>query len=109
MTGPRGAGDPIHPCEILQTEFLGPHGLSRARLARATGFSSSRLARLTQGRSRISGEVALLLGRAFLTTPEFWMSLQANYDLECAQATLAPAQVARARALGGKLRRARAR
>jgi len=71
MTGSRGAGDPIHPGEILQTEFLGPHGLSLVRLARATGLSSGRLVRLIRGRSRISGEVALLLGRVFRTAPEF--------------------------------------
>ncbi|MGF1593083.1 MAG: HigA family addiction module antitoxin [Kiloniellaceae bacterium] len=107
MTGPWGAGDPIHPGEILQTEFLGPHGLSKTRLARATGLSSSRLARLTRGRGRIGGEVAFLLGRAFHTTPEFWLNLQAHYDLERAQATIAPAPVAHARTLGRQLRRAR--
>jgi addiction module HigA family antidote len=109
MTGSRGDSDPIHPGEILQAEFLAPHGLSRARLARATGLSYSRLARLARGRGRISGEVALLLARVFRTTPQFWLNLQAHYDLARAQAQLAPAQVVRAKAFGDRLQRARRR
>lgn len=109
MTGPRGKGDPIHPGEILQAEFLGPHRLNRARVARATGLSYGWLTRLAQGRGRISGEAALLLARVFRSEPEFWLNLQAHYDLERAQARLAPAKVARARAFGTWLQRARRR
>lgn len=99
----------IHPGEILQEEFLNPHGLSRARLARATGLSYGRLSRLARGHGRISGEIAVLLARVFRTTPEFWLNLQAHYDLARAQATMAPAQVAGARALRRRLQRARRR
>ena len=105
MTGNRGNSGPIHPGEILQEEFLGPHGLSRAQLARATGLSYSRLSRLARGRGRINGSVALLLGRVFRTTPGFWLNLQAHYDLARAQVTIAPTQVARARALARRLQR----
>ena len=109
MTGPRGTGDPIHPGEILRAEFLSPHRLSRARLARATGLSYGRLARLVRGHGRISGEAALLLGRVFRTTPEFWLNLQAHYDLARAQAKASPARVAGAKAFGVRLQRARRR
>jgi len=96
-----------HPGEVLEAEFLKPHGLSRARLARAMGFSYGRLTRLAQGRTRISGEAAFLLARVFQTTPEFWLNLQAHYDLARAQAQITCAQVARAKDFGTQLQRAR--
>lgn len=109
MTPPNVASLPIHPGEILAAEFLAPHGLSRARLARTTGLSYGRLTRLARGRGRLDAEAALLLGRVFRTTPEFWLALQAHYDLERAQAQLTPAQIARAQAFGARLRRAHRR
>lgn len=69
MTRFQGAGDPIHPGEVLEAEFRAPHGLSRARLARATGLSEGRLARLTRDRGRLDAEAALLLGRVFAVLP----------------------------------------
>ncbi len=98
---------PTYPGEVLEAEFLIPHDLSRARLARAMGLPYGRLTRLTQGRTRISGETALLLARIFQTTPEFWLNLQAHYDLARAQAQLTGAQVARAKAFGTQLQRSR--
>ncbi len=107
MTLETSAAAPTHPGEVLETEFLIPHGLSRAHLARAMGLSYGRLIRLAQGRTRISGEVALLLARIFQTTPEFWLNLQAHYDLARAQAQLTSAQVARAKTFGIQLQRSR--
>jgi plasmid maintenance system antidote protein VapI len=62
-----------------------------------------------QGRSRITAEAALLLGRVFRTTPQFWLNLQAHHDLTRAQATIDPTRVARAWALGRRLQRAQRR
>ena len=95
MTLERSGSAPIHPGEVLEAEFLIPHGLSRARLARAMGLSYGRLTRLSQGRTRIGGEAALLLARIFQTTPEFWLNLQAHCDL--ARASAAHIRAGRAR------------
>ena len=103
MTSRAPAGPTIHPGEILQEEFLTPHHVSRARLARATGLPYGRLRRLSHGQGRITAETALLLGRVFRTTPEFWLALQAHYDLGWAQANISPDRVARARTLGTRL------
>jgi addiction module HigA family antidote len=75
---------PIHPGEILQEEFLEPLGLSQATLAKATGMPADRVARLVKGTRTFTADTALRLARYFGTTPEFWMNLQARYDLELA-------------------------
>lgn len=105
MTLETSAAALTHPGEVLEAEFRIPHGLSRARLARAMGLSYGRFTRLAQGRTRISGEAALLLARIFQTTPEFWLNLQAHYDLARAQAQLTSAQIARAKAFSTQLQR----
>jgi addiction module HigA family antidote len=75
---------PIHPGEILNAEFLEPLGLSQYRLAQQTGMPADRVARLVKGTRTFTADTALRLARFFGTTPEFWMNLQARYDLETA-------------------------
>jgi addiction module HigA family antidote len=75
---------PIHPGEILETEFLEPLGISKYRLAKETGMPADRVGKIVQGARAITGDTALRLARFFGTSPAFWMNLQARYDLETA-------------------------
>lgn len=70
-----------HPGEVLQYEFLEPLEVSQAELARHLGVTNQRINELVKGKRGITPETAWLLAKAFSTTPEFWMSLQTNYDL----------------------------
>lgn len=81
--------DPITPGEILLEEFLGPLSISQNRLARALHVPVSRISDIVKGRRRITGEMALLLSKAFGTTPQFWMNLQSRYDLKLAETAMA--------------------
>lgn len=71
----------ISPGEMLREEFMKPLGLSAPRLARETGVPTNRITAILNGTKGISAETAILLGRRFGTTPEFWMNLQMAYDL----------------------------
>lgn len=74
----------IPPGEHIAEE-LEERGMSAAGLARAMGVDRGRVSRLVNGRTAITGETAILLSRAFGTSPEFWMRLQADYDLALAR------------------------
>jgi addiction module HigA family antidote len=75
----------IHPGEILRTEFLDPLGITPYALARDTGIDKGNLSRILNGKSSITAETALRLGKFFGTGPESWLNLQAHYDLEVAR------------------------
>ena len=79
---------PVHPGEVISEEFLKPSGVSQNRLARAMNITATRLNEIIRGRRGISGDTALRLARATDTTPEFWLNLQALYDLETARDAL---------------------
>src|SRR5258707_15368223 len=74
-------GVPVHPGEIILEEFLRPLGLSQAALARHLGISLVRINEIVNGKRGISAETAWLLAEAFGSSPQFWINLQANYDL----------------------------
>lgn len=76
---------PIHPGEILRTEFLDELGISPYSLAKNTGIDKGNLSRIINGKSAISADTALRLGRFFGTSPDSWMNLQCRYDLEVAK------------------------
>jgi addiction module HigA family antidote len=76
---------PVHPGEVLLEEFLKPWNLSQNQLAQHMGITTTRLNEIVRGRRRVTGDTALRLARATNTTPEFWLNLQALYDLECAR------------------------
>lgn len=76
---------PVHPGEILRTEFLEPLGITMYRLGKETGMPGDRVSRLVAGTRAFTGDTALRLARFFGTTPAFWMNLQARYDLDCAE------------------------
>ena len=71
-----------HPGEILNEEFLKPLGMTINALALALRGPSNRLYAIVEGERGVSADTALRLGRYFATGPEFWINLQAHYDLE---------------------------
>lgn len=76
---------PVHPGEVLLEEFLLPWQVSQNLLARHMGITTTRLNDIVRGRRGITGDTALRLGRATHTPPEFWLNLQALYELETAR------------------------
>jgi len=79
---------PIHPGEVLVTEFLQPLGISQYRLAKDLGVTPRRINEIAHGRRAITAETALRLARFFEMEAEFWLNLQAHYELEVAQQAL---------------------
>jgi addiction module HigA family antidote len=73
---------PIHPGEILSEEFMRPLNLTMNKLAVDLRVPATRIAEIVHRRRGITPDTALRLARYFDTTPEFWMNLQINYDLE---------------------------
>jgi antitoxin HigA-1 len=80
--------DPIHPGEILLTEFLKPLGISQYRLAKDICVSPRRINEIIHGRRAITADTALRLGRFFGMEGQFWLNLQSHYDMEVALETL---------------------
>ena len=78
---PGWLGPAIHPGEILLEEFLAPLGLGQVDAARRLGISLNRLNEIVLGKRRVTADTALRLGRLFKTSPQFWMRLQADWDL----------------------------
>lgn len=75
---------PIHPGEILLSEFLEPMGISQYRLAKDIGVTARRVNEIVLGRRAITADTALRLGRFFTMEAQFWMNLQSHYDMEVA-------------------------
>jgi addiction module HigA family antidote len=80
---------PVHPGEILLEEFLKPMGISQYRLAKDINVPARRINEIVQGKRTITADTALRLGRFFKMSPEFWLNLQAHYDLEVEMEKLA--------------------
>ena len=83
---PKNAMRPIHPGEVLREEFLVPLGLSAHALAQALRVPATRINDVVNERRAVTADTALRLARYFGTTPEFWMNLQAAFDLRSAEA-----------------------
>jgi addiction module HigA family antidote len=79
---------PVSPGQVLRTEFLEPLGLSAGALARALGVPRNRIGAILGGSRTLTADTALRLGIYFGTSAEFWLSLQAAYDLKRARRTL---------------------
>ncbi len=75
---------PVHPGEVLLEEFLKPLDLSQNRLALNIGVPPRRINEIVLGKRRVTAETALRLARYFDTTPQFWLGLQTDYDLDVA-------------------------
>jgi addiction module HigA family antidote len=78
---------PVHPGEILLEEFIKPLKISQNRLGRDLGVPAQRINEIIRGRRTITVDTALRLAKYFGTTPQFWLNLQAHYDLEMAVET----------------------
>ena len=78
---PAWLGPAVHPGEMLREEFLVPLGLTQVKAARQLGVSVNRLNELVLGKRGVTADTALRLARRFKTTPQFWMHLQADWDL----------------------------
>jgi addiction module HigA family antidote len=76
---------PIHPGETIREDVLKPLGMSVNRLAKALAVDATRLNDIVRGRRGISADTALRLARYLGTSAEFWMGLQADYDLRLAR------------------------
>jgi addiction module HigA family antidote len=77
-----------HPGEILNEEFLKPLGMTINALALALCVASNQLYAIVEGERGVSADTAMRLGRYFGTGPEFWINLQAYYDLAHAKGEL---------------------
>lgn len=78
---PSWLGPAIPPGEILLEEFLKPLGMGQAEGARRLGVSLNRLNEIILGKRGITADTALRLARLLKTSPQFWMRLQADWDL----------------------------
>jgi addiction module HigA family antidote len=76
---------PVHPGEVLLKDFLDPLGVSQYRLAKDIHVPARRINEIVHGTRAISADTALRLARYFGVSPQFWMNLQAHYDLEVEQ------------------------
>lgn len=92
---------PMHPGEVLREEFLTPMELTPYAVAKSCGVPRTRIERIVREELGISADTALRLGKFFRTTPDFWLNLQKDYDLQVAQkeigkeiAKIEPADVA---------------
>lgn len=75
---------PIHPGEFLQ-EILVDRGISQAQFARAIGVAPMRISHVVKGTRPVTAELALLFGKALGQSPQYWLNLQAAYDLKIAE------------------------
>jgi addiction module HigA family antidote len=82
----------IHPGEFLR-EILDERGISQAEFSRMVGVSPMRISHIVKGTRPVTAEIALLFGRAFGQSPQYWLNLQTAYDLKLAE-----------RAIGGRLK-----
>lgn len=73
---------PVHPGEILREEYLVPLALSAGALVKRLGVPRTRIERLVKQETPVTPDTALRLARFFRTSPEFWMNMQAAYDLK---------------------------
>ena len=74
---------PVHPGAFL-SELLAEINITQAQLARGIGISSMRVSYVIKGARPVTADIALRLGRYFGQSAQYWLNLQARYDLDCA-------------------------
>jgi antitoxin HigA-1 len=101
MTSKRNPLAPVHPGEILREEFLEPLDITPYALAAELHVPRTRIERLVREETAMTPDTALRLARYFSTTPDFWLGIQAQYDIETVRegidediATIKPRKVA---------------
>ncbi|MFO7730637.1 MAG: HigA family addiction module antitoxin [Spirochaetia bacterium] len=72
----------IHPGEILKEEFLNPFGISAYKLSKEIKIPQTRISQIIKGNRRITADTALRLSEFFGNSPQFWLGIQDDYDLE---------------------------
>jgi addiction module HigA family antidote len=80
--------NPVHPGEVLLKEFLKPMGLSQNRLALDIGVHPRRINEIVLRKRSLTADTALRLARHFGNSPQFWLGLQRDYDLDIAAEAL---------------------
>ncbi len=73
---------PLHPGEVLFEEFLKPMNISQNQLGRGLGVSARRINEIVHGKRSVTADTALRLARYFSNSPQFWLGLQMDYDLD---------------------------
>jgi antitoxin HigA-1 len=88
---------PIHPGEVLWQEFMAPLGLSQRGLAAVLQVPPGRISQVVKGQRAVTADTAYRLSLYFGTTAQFWLGLQAEYELDVVKAQLAthPITIAR--------------
>lgn len=76
---------PLHPGEVLREEFLTPLSISAGALARACGVPRTRIERLANEETGVTADTALRLAKVFGTSPELWLNLQTDFDVQTAK------------------------
>jgi addiction module HigA family antidote len=79
----------IHPGEILLEEFMKPLGLTAYRVAKSVGVSQTQVGEIIRGERSVTAATALRLAALFGTSAQFWLNMQARYDLEAARGQIA--------------------
>ncbi|UIZ92838.1 HigA family addiction module antidote protein [Corynebacterium sp. CNCTC7651] len=94
---------PVHPGEILMEDFLNEMGITQHKLAVSIGVPPRRINEIAHGKRAITADTALRLAKFFGVSPQFWLGLQTQYDLDEAEdrilaeiEAIQPLQVARA-------------
>jgi addiction module HigA family antidote len=80
---------PLHPGEILLEEFLKPMNLSQNKLALDIRVPARRINEIVHGKRRVTADTAMRLAKYFKMSPQFWLGLQMDYDLDVAEDQLA--------------------
>jgi addiction module HigA family antidote len=76
--------NPVNPGEVLVEEFLKPLALTQNRLALALGVPPRRINEIALLKRSVTADTALRLARYFGNSPQFWLGLQMDYDLDMA-------------------------
>jgi antitoxin HigA-1 len=77
--------DAVHPGAVLLADFIEPMEITRYRVAKAIGVQQRRIDEICSGERGITADTAVRLGLAFGIDPQFWLNLQAQYDIEVIQ------------------------
>ncbi|MDP2806315.1 MAG: HigA family addiction module antitoxin [Gallionellaceae bacterium] len=76
---------PVHPGDVLLHDFIEPMGLTRYKVAKFTSVPQRRIDEICAGNRAVTADTAMRLGRLFGMSPQTWMNLQSQYDLEVAE------------------------
>ncbi|QQU83226.1 HigA family addiction module antidote protein [Corynebacterium riegelii] len=76
---------PVHPGEILMEDFLEEMGITQHKLAVSIGVPPRRINEIVHGKRAVTADTALRLGKYFGMSPQFWLGLQTQYDLDVAE------------------------